>query len=100
MRGSSNSMKGKKERNALAATENAKVCTSVRSKYFTVETSSPQESRSTPGREPAAGGTGAEDGDGKGSGTVRLSHLIKELRSVAWGSPPSRDARVAARKVG
>jgi hypothetical protein len=89
---------------ALAATENAKVCTSVRSKYFTVEIASPEESLSTPGREPGAGGTGAGDGDGKGCGTVRLSHLIKELRSVTVppagpprtpGLPPGRMADVA-----
>jgi hypothetical protein len=67
----------------LAATENAKVCTSVRSKYFTVETTSPEERLSTPGGGLVAGEAGAEDGDGKGSGTVRLPHLIKELRSVA-----------------
>jgi hypothetical protein len=78
----------------LAATENAKVCTSVRSKYFTVETTSPEEGWSTPGRKLAAGEAGAEDGDGKGSGTVRLPHLIKELRSVAC---PARQPRTPAR---
>ena len=36
---SSSSTKGKNERMAFAATENAKVCTSVRITYFTVEDS-------------------------------------------------------------
>src|ERR1035438_7447224 len=92
----SNSSKGKKERIALAATENAKVCTSVRSKYFTVEASSPEESLSPPEGEPGAGETGAEDGDGKGSGTVCLSHLIKQLRSAACRMRRAGDARAAA----
>jgi hypothetical protein len=35
--------KGKKDRIELAATENAKVCTSVRKRYFTVETTIPEE---------------------------------------------------------
>jgi hypothetical protein len=33
-----NTTKGKKDRMELAATENAKVCTSVRKRYFTVAT--------------------------------------------------------------
>src|SRR6266550_3348448 len=36
------STKGKNERRAFAATENANVCTSVRNKYFTVEETAPE----------------------------------------------------------
>src|ERR1700690_3448097 len=38
----SRSTKGKKDRMALAATENANVCTSVRNRYFTVELTNPE----------------------------------------------------------
>src|SRR6266481_4971431 len=38
----SSSTKGKNESRALAATENANVCTSVRNKYFTVELTTPE----------------------------------------------------------
>ena len=42
MRVISNTTKGKNDRIALAATENANVCTSVRSKYFRVELANPE----------------------------------------------------------
>src|SRR5438552_3173056 len=38
----SKSTKGKNDRMALAATEKANVCTSVRNKYFTVDSTSPK----------------------------------------------------------
>ena len=38
----SKSTKGKDDRMALAATEKANVCTSVRNKYFTVDSTSPK----------------------------------------------------------
>jgi hypothetical protein len=55
-------MKGKKDRMALAATENANVCTSVRNKYFTVETISPEPIPATGGGALASAGAteGAE----------------------------------------
>src|ERR1700735_814716 len=56
---------GKKDRIELAATENAKVCTSVRSRYLTVETST--EGRGRRGR---SAGPGSRAGGGAGVGGV------------------------------
>src|SRR5450432_3993732 len=55
----SRSTKGKKDRMALAATENANVCTSVRNRYFTVELTNPEE---------GSAGSNAADGRVVGGG--------------------------------
>src|SRR5882757_10430999 len=76
--------KGKNDRIELAATENAKVCTSVRNRYFAVETASPGERlRRLPdcgeGPGSAAWGTGVVVGSGTGS-----LNPIKGLRFLAF----------------
>src|SRR5579862_3395674 len=60
----SKSTKGKKERIALAATEKANVCTSVRNRYFTVAATNPEYGSS--------GGSGASEWVAGGGGFASL----------------------------
>jgi hypothetical protein len=68
----SKSTKGKNDRIALAATEKANVCTSVRNKYFTVDSTSPKREFC------ASEVTGADLAGPKGGGKLTFcSHAIK-----------------------
>src|ERR1700722_8464860 len=86
--------KGKNARMALAATEKAKVCTSVRIRYFTVESTSP-ERRGTERGESAVvfGGIGMAADD---MGGFDISQRCQVLRDAAsWffankGTSPGR----------
>src|SRR5438876_12432600 len=82
--------KGKNERMALAATESAKVCTSVRIRYLTVENTSPENRGLSAGGAKAGGlsGGGAALVVRSGTGGWVKSYQSKgfALRIRGWGS--------------
>ena|SRR6476469_7957511 len=73
---------GKKDKIAFAATENAKVCTSVRLKYLTVESTSPGDRRRTRER----GGGVVSDGGGE----VEVGGLATRKANRSRGNCDSR----------
>src|SRR2546423_2872980 len=88
--------KGKNERIELAATENAKVCASVRIKYLAVESTSPEERlRPEPGRDagdadlsrPGMGGVGMSRFNPSRVGDLEAPDNSRRIRGLPEGIP-------------
>ena len=79
------STNGKKESSALAATENANVCTSVRNKYFTVEIINPGAGE-CPAAEAAWTPTGFDRWDGLRTIKLMLSETCRRPHSRSGGT--------------
>jgi hypothetical protein len=83
MRVNKSRTKGKNERIAFAATENAKVWTSVRKTYFSVDESSPE--RIVEGLTKALGmAAGGKTGAGDGERSINIPQYYQRVAGVTW----------------